>query len=1251
MSVRRIYVEKKKPYAVAADKLFKEIRNYLGIDCVEGVRVLIRYDIENVSDNTYEAAKRTVFSEAPVDDIYEENYEAGEGRAFTVEYLPGQFDQRADSAQQCLKLLNENEDPVIRTAITYVIDGKIDDEQLEAIKGLCVNPVDSRFASETKPDTLISAYDEPEDVHIFRGFRDDNEEEFKSLYNSLGLAMTYNDFCFIREYFRNEEKRDPSMTEIRVLDTYWSDHCRHTTFSTELKDITFEDGRYKEQIEKSFKRYLADREDVYAGRDDKYICLMDLAVMPAKKLKKDGLLDDQEETDEINACSIVCPVTVDGVTSEWLISFKNETHNHPTEIEPFGGAATCLGGAIRDPLSGRSYVYQAMRITGAADPGTPMKDTLKGKLPQKKIVRDAAGGYSSYGNQIGLATGYVKEIYHPDYVAKRMEVGAVMGAAPRANVIRETSDPGDIIILLGGRTGRDGCGGATGSSKVHTEESIETCGAEVQKGNPPTERKIQRLFKRPEVSRLIKKCNDFGAGGVSVAIGELADGLVVNLDKVPKKYEGLDGTEIAISESQERMAVVVAPETVEEFLGYSAEENLEATVVAEVTKEPRLVLKWRGKDIVNISRAFLDTNGAHQETSVTVEMPDENEDPFAKEALRDESTRGAFSRILGDLNECSQKGLVEMFDSSIGAGTVLMPYGGRYQMTEIQCMVAKLPLESGESDTVTMMSYGFDPYLSKWSPYHGAMYAVVESVSKIVATGGDYKKIRFSFQEYFRRMSEDPKRWSQPFAALLGAYEAQMQLGLPSIGGKDSMSGTFNDIDVPPTLISFAVDVAKSENVVSPEFKNENSKIVKFVINKDDNLVPDFEALKRSYERIHELIAEGNIFSTYTLGRHGILPAICKMAMGNRLGCHIYDSFEINDLTRAAYGEIIAEVPESALTRIDIPHVVIGELIDTPAIFYKNMLYNMEEMESDWTGTLEKVFPTRSGVKRTQEVRPRLYYKSQVYVCRNKVAKPNVFIPVFPGTNCEYDSRRAFETAGAEVTTKVFKNLSADSIRESVDEYVSAIKAAQIVMFPGGFSAGDEPEGSAKFFATAFRNEKLKEALEDLLQNRDGLVLGICNGFQALIKLGLVPFGRIVEQQEDAPTLTYNTVGRHISKIVNTRVVSNKSPWLSEARLGAVYVTPVSHGEGRFVAPADVIERLFSNGQVATQYVDSKGRPAMDEEYNVNGSFFSIEGITSPDGRVLGKMAHCERKGKGVAVNIYGEQDMKLFESGVNYFK
>ncbi len=1250
MNVRRLYVEKKKPYAVAASKLSKEIKNYLGIESVEDVRVLIRYDIENISEETFEKSKRTVFSEAPVDDIYEETFDAKGGKFFTIEYLPGQFDQRADSAEQCVKFINENEEPVIKTATTYVIAGNVTDEQLEQIKNLCVNPVDSRTAAEAKPETLITEFENPADVLIFDGFRDDNDAKFKELYDSLGLAMTYNDFCFIREYFRNEEKRDPSMTEIRVLDTYWSDHCRHTTFSTELKNITFNEGKYKDAIEKSFKRYLADREELYVGRDDKYICLMDLATVAAKKLKKMGMLDDQEETDEINACSIVVPVTIDGETEEWLISFKNETHNHPTEIEPFGGAATCLGGAIRDPLSGRSYVYQAMRITGAADPTVSVKDTLKGKLPQKKIVSDAAHGYSSYGNQIGLATGYVKEIYHPDYVAKRMEVGAVMGAAPRKNVIRETSDPGDIIVLLGGRTGRDGCGGATGSSKAHTVESIDTCGAEVQKGNPPTERKIQRLFKREEVSRLIKKCNDFGAGGVSVAIGELADGLIVNLDKVPKKYEGLDGTEIAISESQERMAVVVAPESVDEFLKYAAEENLEATIVAEVTKEPRLVLQWRGKDIVNISRAFLDTNGAHQETEVVVEMPDEDYNPFAKEELKDETTRGAFARILGDLNECSQKGLVEMFDGSIGAASVLMPYGGRYQMTETQCMVAKLPTEKGESDTVTMMSYGFDPYLSKWSPYHGAIYAVIESVSKIVATGGDYKKIRFSFQEYFRRMTEDPTRWSQPFAALLGAYEAQMQLGLPSIGGKDSMSGTFNDIDVPPTLISFAVDVATKRDIVTPEFKNENNKIVKFVIEKDANHLPNFDQLKRSYERIHELIGEGNIFASYTLGRHGMLPAICKMAMGNKVGCHIFDSFEVNDLTRPAYGEILAEVPESALTRIDIPHVVVGELIDTSAIFYKNMLYNIDEVAADWSKTLENVFPTDSRSDNKEEIRPRLYYKSKVYVCKNKVAKPNVFIPVFPGTNCEYDSRKAFEQAGATVTTKVFKNLTAEDIRDSVDEYVKAINESQIIMFPGGFSAGDEPEGSAKFFATAFRNAKLREAIEDLLQNRDGLVLGICNGFQALIKLGLVPYGQIKEQTEDDPTLTYNTIGRHISKVVNTRVVSNKSPWLQEAQLGSVYVTPVSHGEGRFVAPKEVIEKLFANGQVATQYVDAKGRPTMDEEFNVNGSFGSIEGITSPDGRVLGKMAHCERKGDSVAINIYGEQDLKIFESGVKYF-
>ena len=1046
------------------------------------------------------------------------------------------------------------------------------------------------------------------------------------------------------------------MTEIRVLDTYWSDHCRHTTFQTELKNITFDDGYYNKPITETYNRYVADREVLYKGRDDKFICLMDLALLAMKKLKKEGKLNDQEESDEINACSIVVPVEVDGKTEEWLVNFKNETHNHPTEIEPFGGAATCLGGAIRDPLSGRTYVYQAMRVTGAADPTKSVKDTLKGKLPQKKLVRGAANGYSSYGNQIGLATGLVKEIYHPAYVAKRMEIGAVMGAAPRRAVKRETSDPGDVIILLGGRTGRDGCGGATGSSKVHTEASIETCGAEVQKGNAPTERKIQRLFRREEVSRLIKKCNDFGAGGVSVAIGELADGLDIDLDKVPKKYAGLDGTEISISESQERMAVVVDPKDADEFLKYANEENLEAVKVAVVKENPRLTLKWRGKTIVDISRAFLDTNGAHQETDVEVDMPSKEDNYFTKKQVSD--TKQAWLDTLSDLNVCSQKGLVEMFDGSIGAGSVLMPHGGKYQMTETQTMVAKLPVLKGKCDTVTMMSYGFDPYLSSWSPYHGSMYAVVESVAKIVAGGGDYKKIRFTFQEYFRRMTENPRRWSQPFAALLGAYDAQLGFGLPSIGGKDSMSGTFNDIDVPPTLVSFAVDVAKEEDIVTPEFKNAGDKIVKFTIERDEFDKPVYEQIMKLYDAIHSLTESRAIVAAYALDSKGVAAAVSKMAFGNKLGIEIEETVKPEDLFAVEFGNIIAEIPEDKLSQAQetlnkaglIENMtVIGNVTGEKTIKYKSMTISLDEAIKTWQEPLEKVFPTRASMD-TKTLDTPVYDKGQVYVCKNKIAKPTVFIPVFPGTNCEYDSAKAFERAGANVCVKVFKNLNAEDIRESVNVFEEAINQAQIIMFPGGFSAGDEPDGSAKFFATAFRNEKMKEAVHRLLNERDGLALGICNGFQALIKLGLVPNGQITGQDENSPTLTFNTINRHISKMVYTKVVTNKSPWLAGAELGKTYVNPASHGEGRFVANDEWIKKLFENGQVATQYVDENGNPTMDEEWNVNGSYCAIEGITSPDGRCFGKMAHSERRGDAVAVNIYGEQDMKIFESGVKYF-
>ena len=1249
-SVRRVFVEKKPDYAVAAKELRHEIRRYLGIMDVTGVRVLIRYDVENISDDTFEKACSGVFAEPPVDILYREEYPMAEGdRSFSVEFLPGQFDQRADSAEQCIRFIKEDESPVIRTATTYVIEGNISEDEFEAIRNHCINPVDSREASEEKPETLVTSFDEPADILVFEGFKDMPEDELKKLYDSLGLAMTFKDFLHIQNYYKGEEHRNPSMTEIRVLDTYWSDHCRHTTFSTELKDVQFDEGYYRKPIEDTYREYLKDHSEIFAGREDKFVCLMDLALMAMRRLKREGKLADQEESDEINACSIVVPIKVDGVEEEWLINFKNETHNHPTEIEPFGGAATCLGGAIRDPLSGRTYVYQAMRVTGAADPTVSVKDTLKGKLPQKKLVREAAHGYSSYGNQIGLATGLVKEIYHPDYVAKRMEIGAVLGAAPRRAVIRENSDPGDIIILLGGRTGRDGCGGATGSSKVHTEESIETCGAEVQKGNPPTERKIQRLFRREEVSRLIKKCNDFGAGGVSVAIGELADGLRVELDKVPKKYAGLDGTEIAISESQERMAVVVDPKDVDAFMAYAKEENLEATKVAVVTEEPRLVLIWRGKEIVNLSRAFLDTNGAHQETNVEVEMPEQEGSLFKRSETGD--VRATWLDTLSDLNVCSQKGLVEMFDGSIGAGSVFMPHGGKYQLTETQAMVAKVPVQTGKTDSVSMMSYGFDPYLSSWSPYHGAVYAVTESIAKIVAAGGDYRKIRFTFQEYFRRMSEDPKRWSQPFAALLGAYAAQIGFGLPSIGGKDSMSGTFQDIDVPPTLVSFAVDMALDKDIITPELKKAGNKLVWLRIEKDEYDLPVYDKVMEQYGKIQEDISSGRIVSAYALDRHGVIAAVSKMAFGNRMGVKIEHNMDPRDMFAPAFGDIIAEVEDGQVGNLQITYTVIGEVTDKARFEYGNVQIGMDEALEAWTGTLEKVFATKSEESSDKPVEEKLYNTSDIHICSHKIGQPTVFIPVFPGTNCEYDSTRAFERAGAKVVTKVFRNLDAEDIRSSVDEFEKAIGQAQMIMFPGGFSAGDEPDGSAKFFATAFQNAKIKEAVEKLLNERDGLALGICNGFQALIKLGLVPYGKIVGQTEDSPTLTYNTIGRHISKMVYTKVVTNKSPWLAGAELGGVYTNPASHGEGRFVAGEEWIKRLFENGQVATQYCDPEGNISMNEEWNVNGSYCAIEGITSPDGRVLGKMAHSERRDSSVAINIYGEQDMKIFESGVKYFE
>jgi len=1251
-NVRRVYVEKKEAFAGQARDLAHEIRSYLGITALTGLRILIRYDMENLSEEGFARAASCVFSEPPVDNLYEETFPHGEkDRIFAVEYLPGQFDQRADSAVQCVQFLQDDADVEISTATVYVCEGELTDEEFERICTYCYNPVDSRLASSEKPETLRRTFDEPADVEILTGFGEKSEAALEEMRTALGLAMTLRDLEFIRDYFTNELHRDPSMTEIRVLDTYWSDHCRHTTFQTELTDVTFDEGYCREAIEGTFKQYLADRRAVYGDRKDKYVCLMDLATMGARKLKKEGKLDDQEETDEINACSIVVPVEIDGKTEEWLVNFKNETHNHPTEIEPFGGAATCLGGAIRDPLSGRTYVYQAMRVTGAADPTVSAAQTMKGKLPQKKLVREAARGYSSYGNQIGLATGYVHEFYHPDYVAKRMEIGAVIAAAPRSAVLRADSRPGDVIVLLGGRTGRDGIGGATGSSKAHTTASIEVCGAEVQKGNAPTERKLQRMFRREEVSKLIRKCNDFGAGGVCVAIGELAEGLKINLDRVPKKYAGLDGTEIAISESQERMAVVLDPADVDTFLAYAGEENLEATPVAEVTEKKNLTMTWRGTTIVDIPRAFLDTNGARQETAVRVEMPDEK-GFFVQPAIAPEAVKETWLSRLGSLGGCSQKGLVEMFDSSIGAGSVLMPFGGKYQLTPAQTMVGCLPVLKGSCDTVTMMASGFDPYLSSWSPYHGAVYAVVESVARIVASGGDWSRIRFTFQEYFRRMSADPARWSQPAAALLGAYAAQIGFGLPSIGGKDSMSGTFDTIDVPPTLVSFAVDIGKAGNILSPELKSGASRLVLIRPHRDAQQLPDYEELKTLYSAFHEDVKAGRILAAAALDGSGLAVELTRMAFGNGLGFALSDALAPEELFAPDFGAIVAQVPADA--QLTVACTEIGTVTAEKTCTWRDAALPLDEALAAWSAPLEKVFRSLpAGEPEKNASLPEgtaLWTAGTGAVCTHRLAAPKVFIPVFPGTNCEYDSAKAFERAGARTDIRVLRNRTSEEIRESVEMIASAIDEAQMIMFPGGFSAGDEPDGSAKFFAAAFRSPRISEAVERLLTERDGLILGICNGFQTLIKLGLVPEGRIAPMTETSPTLTFNTIHRHISRMVYTKVMSNLSPWLSGAETGGVYCSPASHGEGRFIADEATVRELFARGQVATVYCSADGEVTADPRWNVNGSCACIEGITSPDGRIYGKMAHVERRGDHVALNISGEQDLKIFESGVKYF-
>ena len=1249
MSVRRIYVEKRQDYAVKAKELKDELKTYLGISGIDSIRILIRYDMENISDEIYKKALVNVFSEPPVDNYYEEKIElAKEDRVFTVEYMPGQFDQRADSAVQCIKLLESDVEVLVKNATTYIVSGNISDVEFEQIKAYCVNPVDSRIAEEEKPDNLFAEFETPADVEYLKDFYTMSLDDFKNLYKSLSLAMNYADFLYIREYFEKEEKRDPSITEIRVLDTYWSDHCRHTTFLTELKQIEFEDGFYADAIKESYKEYLKDREEVFEKPEERAVSLMDLALMAMRKLKKEGLLKELEESEEINACSIVVPAYVDGVKEEWLINFKNETHNHPTEIEPFGGAATCLGGAIRDPLSGRTYVYQGMRITGAADPRKPIEETIKGKLPQRKIVTTAASGYSSYGNQIGLATGYVKEIYHPSYVAKRMEIGAVIAANKKENVIKCSPSVRDSIILLGGRTGRDGCGGATGSSKAHTGESMSECGAEVQKGNAPTERKIQRLFRRKEVSLLIKKCNDFGAGGVSVAIGELAEGLSIDLDKVPKKYAGLDGTEIAISESQERMAVVISPENVEKFLAYAKEENLEAVEVAKVESKKRLVMSWRGKNIVDISRAFLDTNGARQEADVCVCMPDKDSNIFVKPEVAD--IKKTWLEMLKDLNSSSQKGLVEMFDSTVGGKSVYMPYGGKYMLSETQSMVAKLPLVDKDSDFVTIMSYGFDPYMAQWSPYHSAACAVLDSVAKVVAAGGDYSKIYLSFQEYFKKLSMEAKRWGEPFAALLGAYSAQKGLSLAAIGGKDSMSGSFNDLDVVPTLVSFAVATGSVDDIISPELKNKGSKLILIDISKDKYDMPDYADVKETYAKVHDDIKNKRIISAYALNRFGIAQAVSYMAFGNKLGVRLEHNLDERELFAPRFGSLIAEVKEGELGKLNCSYTVIGEVNKEDFIEYADTKIDLEEAIAAWQETLEPVFPSSAKEIADKKIEVKLFEAPTVHICDKKCVKPQVIIPVMPGTNCEDDAERAFVRAGASVSSMVFRNSSPEDVRESVKELAEAISKSNILMLPGGFSAGDEPDGSAKFFATVFRNELIKREVEKLLKDRDGLVLGICNGFQTLIKLGLITDGVIKDQDEHSPTLTMNSIGKHISTMGYIKVMSNLSPWLRKAELGSVYANPASHGEGRFVAQSKDIEKFIANGQIATMYADLDLSPNIGDNYNFNGSYMAVEGMSSPDGKVFGKMLHSERIGRGVSINIYGEQDMKIFESGVEYF-
>ncbi len=1249
--VRRIYVEKKKGFDVEAGGLFNDVKENLHLKGLTGIRVLNRYDIDGIDDATYESAKFTVFAEPAIDVVYEETMpeELSSAIYFAVEYLPGQYDQRADSAAQCIKLMKPGAEAVVKFARVIVLEGEVSADDVEAIKGYCVNPVDSQLAEDAKPENLEMETAVPEDVAVIDGFKSMDEAALEDYRKEMGFAMSSADIKFVQKYYAETEDREPTLTELKVIDTYWSDHCRHTTFNTTLEDVTFDDSAYGRLVKEAFAQYMEMRADVYGDRD-KNLCLMDMACIGAKYLKKHGKVDNLDESEEINACSIKVKAKIDGKEEDWLIMFKNETHNHPTEIEPFGGAATCLGGAIRDPLSGRVYVYQAMRVTGAADPRKPIEETLAGKLPQRKITQEAAAGYSSYGNQIGLATGQVDEVYHENYVAKRMEIGAVVGAAPADHVIRKVPEKGDVIILVGGRTGRDGCGGATGSSKEDTEESIMQCGAEVQKGNPPVERNIQRMFRRKEVATLIKRCNDFGAGGVSVAIGELADGLEINLDLVPKKYDGLDGTELAISESQERMAVVVEADKEAEFIKYAEEENLEATTVATVTDTNRVRMHWRGKCILDLSRDFLNTNGAQQFAKAFAVNPDAGEN--MADILKETKTK---EELLVDLNCCSKKGLVERFDSTIGAATVLMPLGGKYQLSPAAGMVAKLPVVTGETETASAMAYGFDPELAVKSPFHSALYAVVDSVTKIAAMGGDYRDVRLTFQEYFEKLGADEARWGKPMAALLGALRVQKELEIPAIGGKDSMSGTFMDIDVPPTLASFAITTLDADDVVSTEFKTAGSKIAVLTTPVDKDGIIDFEIYRNNMLKARELAKAGKVMAANTIGRGGLYMSLVKMAVGNGIGVDVKAE---GDILSPMYGSLVLELPaeenldalmtgavytEIGTTTADSKITVNGEEESLPALTVK------------WQTPVENIFPVRTAEFKTKKddtaVEVPVFAERNTDTPAIKIAKPRVIIPAFPGTNCEMDSARAFIKAGAEADIHIIRNLTAVQLEDSIKELEKKIRESQIIMIPGGFSGGDEPDGSAKFITAVFRNPAIKDAVTDLLENRDGLMLGICNGFQALIKLGLVPEGKIVETTEDSPTLTYNKIGRHASCLVRTGIASVKSPWLAGVNVGDTFTIPVSHGEGRFIAKPDVLERLVKNGQIATQYVDFEGKPSMDIAYNPNGSVMAVEGITSPDGRVFGKMGHSERIGKNLYKNVIGEKDQKIFESGVKYFK